>query len=675
MLTLPEQIVFALLALASVGLTAVGARRMVAIIRRGHGRPDWSLAVRRLADVVLAKTVTLAPTFRARPFTSVLHGLVAWGFMYYALVNSGDVLEGYIPGFVFMGRGPIGDLYRLGADILSVGVLVGMLSLLVRRYLFRPAALQLADRTLVHPKARAGIGRDSAIVGVFITLHVGARFVSDSLQVASTGPDAWRPLASALSGVWSGLSPSALVLAHHAAWWMALGLILAFLPYFPYTKHVHLFMAPINYLLKPDRPSMGALERLDFDDQSVEQFGAARLEDLSYSSLLDGYACIMCNRCQDVCPAFATGKVLSPAALEINKRYFMNYEGGRLAQGEASAQTLIEFAISPEAVWACTACGACNQICPVGNEPMRDILEIRRNLVLMENAFPEQLQTAYRGIERSANPWNVPAEKRLEWAQGLGVPTVDQHPNPEILWWVGCAPATDPRAQKTARAMAMVLKAAGVDYAVLGVREGCTGDAARRSGNEYLFDEMARANVETLNAVAPKRILTTCPHCLHVLQNEYPAYGGHYQVVHHTQLLQELVDGGRLKIPEAADADGAVTFHDPCYLGRQNGVVAEPRQVIREVGLSLAEMPRHGAQSFCCGAGGAQMWKEEAAGSQRVSEARLAQARQTGAGTLAVGCPFCMIMLNSSPGADASLPIRDVVEIVAERLGLDPSPR
>lgn len=673
MLTLPEQIAFALLALASAALTAMGVRRMVAVIRRGHGRPDWLLAVRRLADVVVAKFITLAPTFRVRPITSVLHGLVAWGFMYYALVNTGDVLEGYFPGFAFMGQGRVGDLYRLGADLLSVGVLVGMLSLLVRRYLLRPAALQLADRTLVHPKARAGIRRDSAIVGVFITLHVGARFVGDSLHLAEAGADPWRPLASAASGLWAGMTPSSLEWARHGAWWLALGLILAFLPYFPYTKHVHLFMAPINYLLKPQRRSMGELERLDFEDQSLEQFGAARLEDLSYSSLLDGYACIMCNRCQDACPAFATGKVLSPAALEINKRYFINYEGGRLAKGEASAQTLTEFAISPEAVWACTACGACNQVCPVGNEPMQDILDIRRNLVLMENTFPEQLQTAYRGIERSANPWNVPAEKRLEWAEGLHVPTVDEHPNPEVLWWVGCAPATDPRAQQTARAMAMVLNAAGIDFAVLGVREGCTGDAARRSGNEYLFDELAKANVETLNATAPKRIVTTCPHCLHVLQNEYPAYGGRYQVVHHTQLIQELIDSGKLALRDAAGESAPVTFHDPCYLGRQNGVVQAPRRALKDAGLQLAEMPRHAAQSFCCGAGGAQMWKEEADGTQRVSEARLDQARATGAGTLAVGCPFCMIMLSSSPGADASLPIRDVVEIVAERMGLNPS--
>ncbi len=671
MLTLPEKIVFLILVLISLYFTARGVARMIAIIGRGRGHPDWGLAFRRAIDVLLTKTVALAPTFRARPLTSVIHGLVAWGFMFYILVNIGDVLEAYIPGFVFMGKGDLGNIYRLGADVFSVSVLVGMTTLLIRRYVFRPESLVLADRALVHPKARAGIWRDSAIVGVFILLHVGGRFVGESLHLASVGADAWQPLASAVGGWWVGASPVALEIARHAAWWFALGLILAFLPYFPHSKHIHLFMAPINYLLRPERPSMGELDALDFEDESIEQFGAARLEDLSYSSLIDAYACIMCNRCQEACPAYATGKVLSPAALEVNKRYFINLEGARLAGGEASAQTLTEFAISPEAVWACTACGACNQVCPVGNEPMRDILEIRRDLVLMENAFPEQLQVAYRGMERTVNPWNVPPENRLEWAKDLAVPTVDENPNADILWWVGCAPATDPRAQKTARALAGVLNAAGVNFAVLGAREQCTGDAARRSGNEYLFYELAQANVEMLNGVAPKRILTTCPHCMHVLKNEYPAFGGNYQVVHHTQFLQELSATGKIRFNGTGEEAGKITFHDPCYLGRQNDVIAAPRQALTDAGLSLTEMPHHGRASFCCGAGGGQMWKEEEAGTARVSETRLAEARATGAETLAVGCPFCMIMLESSQEASSQLPIRDVVEIVAQRMGLE----
>jgi Fe-S oxidoreductase len=668
MLSTPEKILFLLALAASAALALNAVLRLVRIIGRGRGRPAWSQLPSRLAST-LVKTVAFTPVFRVRRLTSLLHALVAWGFMYYLLVNLGDVLQGFLPGFVFLGRGPVGDTYRLLGDLLTASVLVGMASLMARRYLIRPATLTVRDTTLLHPKARAGISRDSAIVGGFILLHVGSRFLGSSFDLALTGADRWQPFAGVLAGVWAGWAPVSLTIARHVTWWLALGSILAFIPYFPQSKHIHLFFAPLNFLLKPVRPSMGQLDAVDFDDESVEEFGVSRLEDLSWTGLMDAYACIMCNRCQDACPAYNTGKVLSPAAMEINKRYFLNQEGSRLAAGQASSQPLTEFAIPPEAIWACTACGACVDICPVGNEPMRDILEIRRHLVLMENAFPEQLQSAYRGMERSANPWSIGPEKRLEWAAGLDVKTVSERPHPDLLWWVGCAPATDPRAQKTAQAFARVLEAAGVEYAVLGTEERCTGDAARRSGNEYLFQELAKHNVETLNRAAPKRIVTTCPHCLHTLKNEYPAFGGKYVVLHHTELLAELIRSGSLAMdvpPELQD----VTFHDPCYLGRQNGVIEAPRQALGAAGVKISEMPRNRAQSFCCGAGGAQVWKEEEHGSQRVSNARLKEAQATGAKTLAVGCPFCMIMLtDAAKGAGDTMAVRDVVEIVADRLG------
>jgi Fe-S oxidoreductase len=664
MLTPLERLLFLLVASLTLYLTLRAAQRLVRIIARGQGRPDLRVARRRLGEA-LAKTVTFTPVFRTRWLASLLHGLVAWGFIYYLLVNLGDVLEGYIPGFVFLGEGGLGRLYRLGADLLSLGVLVGMVGLLIRRFLLGSRELQIRPATLVHPKARAGIRRDSAIVGGFILIHVGSRFLGDSFQLAAVGPEPWIPAASWVAGWWAGWGPSTLNLAIHVSWWLALGTILAFFPYFPRSKHIHLIFTPINFLLQPERASMGALDRLDFEDASIEQFGAARLEQLSWKALLDAYSCIMCNRCQDACPAYTTGKTLSPAALEVNKRYFLNAEGSALARGEASSRGLLEFAITAESVWGCTACGACVDICPVGNEPMRDILDIRRHLVLTENTFPEQLQTAYRGMERTANPWNIAPEARLKWAEGLEVKTIAEHPRPEILWWVGCAPATDARAQKTAQAFARLLHRAGVDFAVLGSEERCTGDAARRSGHEFLFNELAQANVETLNRVNPPRIVTTCPHCLHTLKTEYPAFGGHYQVVHHTQLLQELQEQGRLPLEWQAGAQ-PVTFHDPCFLGRQNGIFESPRASLNQVGIPLYEMPRTRAQSFCCGAGGAQMWKEEEPGNERVSANRVREARATGVSTLAVGCPFCMIMLTDAAGA--TLDVRDVAELLAEQL-------
>jgi Fe-S oxidoreductase len=382
---------------------------------------------------------------------------------------------------------------------------------------------------------------------------------------------------------------------------------------------------------------------------------------------MDSYACIMCYRCQEVCPAYNTGKVLSPAALEINKRYFLNYQGANIAREECSEQSLLEFAITPEAVWACTACGACIDICPVGNEPMRDILDIRRSLVLMENDFPEQLQTAFRGMERTQNPWNVPVTERMKWAEGLSVPTIEKNPEFDILWWVGCAPSTDARAQKTAQALSKILNKASVNYAVLGEMEGCTGDSARRAGNEYLFYEMALANIEILNEVSPKRITTTCPHCLHTIKNEYPAFGGHYEVIHHTELISELVASGKLELKQ--DDSQSITFHDPCYLGRQNDILAEPRRVLEDLQAKLIEMPRHGNKSFCCGAGGAQMWKEEEHGDARVNAIRFEEAKATGANTLAVGCPFCMVMLNDAKvDSEDEMQVLDVAEIVAQAM-------
>jgi len=666
MLTLPEKIIFVLAALITGGLVLRAAIHIVRIIGRGHGKPDWKLIPRRLIDTVI-KTVTLTPTWRKRLITSVLHAMVVWAFMFYLFVNIGDSLEGLLPDFVFLGTGLLGNGYRLMADLLSVSALVGMTALLARRFVVRDPELRIRESTLVHPKARAGMRRDSLIVGLFILFHVGGRFAGQAFKLALNGPDAWQPFANAASGFLSGLSNSVLVLGEHAGFWLAIGLIMAFFPYFLYSKHIHIFMTPLNFLLRPQRPSPGQLDKLNFDDTSVEQFGATRIEDFAWHQILDAYACIMCNRCQDACPAYATGKVLSPAALEINKRYFINEEGARLARGEASTKPLLEFAITEEAVLACTACGACTDICPVGNDPMRDIMDIRRSMVLMENKAPDQWQVAFRGMERSVNPWNVPPAERLKWTEGLNVPTIEQNPEPEILWWVGCAPATDARAQKTARALVQILQAAGVNFAVLGQREQCTGDSARRAGNEFLFNELATANVEMLNAVAAKHILTTCPHCMHTLEREYPQFGGNYDVVHHTEYIDELIKSGRLKVK--AGATEQMTFHDPCYLGRQNGVIVEPRNILNSIDAELVEMAKSRKQSFCCGAGGAQMWKEEEHGTSRVSTERIRQAKDIGAETVAVACPFCMIMLTDAAKSEATdIQLLDVAEIVAERI-------
>ncbi|HLB49970.1 MAG TPA: (Fe-S)-binding protein [Anaerolineales bacterium] len=671
MLTLIEKIIFVLLALASAYAAYRSADRIIKVIKRGTGSLGTEKLAQRAVDAALI-ALTQRTVFKRRLLASIAHAFVVWGFTYYLLVNIGDGLQGFFPGFVFLGEGIIGNLYRLAADLLSVGVLVGMASLLVRRLAVGPKVFGYREGVLLHPKALNGIKRDSLIVGSFILFHVGSRFVGESFRIAEVKGDAWQPFASAVSGLWAGLSPDVASVVEHVAFWGALGSILLFVPYFIQSKHIHIFFAPLNYLLKPKRASIGQLEKIDFEDQSLEQFGATRLEHLTRAQIVDAYACIMCNRCQDVCPAYQTGKVLSPSALEINKRYWLNEHGVDFAAGKESA-ALLEFAISTEAVWACTSCGACVEVCPVGNEPMRDILDIRRSLVLMENQFPAQLQQAFKGMERMANPWNIAADARMDWAKGLNVPTIEQNPEPEVLWWVGCAPSTDARAQKTTQAFAKVLNAAGVNYAVLGKMERCTGDSARRSGNEALFFELATGNVEMLNEALgerPKRIVATCPHCLHTLKNEYPAFGGNYEVIHHTQLIDELFAAGKLKTGSAKQPN--VVFHDPCYLGRHNDVYDAPRSALAKVSASISELPRARNNSFCCGAGGAQMWKEEEHGKEHVNENRFREAMATGKDTLAVGCPFCMVMMTDAARAEKSeMQVKDVAEIVAEGLSTD----
>ena len=665
MLSLIEKILFALATLASLYFTYRGVMRIIAHISSGQGKPVWSLIWRRLGELIV-KVGLFQPVFRFRLGPSILHGLIGWGFLSFLVINLADLIYAYTNFKLLEHLGWFVDAYRLLADVANVAILFGILAMVVRRFLLRPATLSTRETTLLHPRARRGILRDSAIVAGFIFIHNTARLLGESFYVAETGVrDSWQPVISTVAGLWSGADAGALLVGERLMFWLSIGAVVAFLPYFPYSKHIHLFFAPINFALKPERKSIGQLSYVDLEDQSIEQFGAAKMRDLGWEQIMDGYACIMCFRCQEVCPAYNTGKLLSPAALEINKRYHLNFGG--------TTDVELRNLISEEAVWACTSCGACVDICPVGNEPMRDILDIRRNLSMMESAFPKQLETAFKGMERNLNPWNVSQADRMKWAEGMSVPTVEQNPEPEILWWVGCAPATDVRAQKTAQAFARILNAAGVNYAVLGKNEACTGDSARRAGREDIFFGLASQNVQILNEVKPGRIVTTCPHCLHTIKNEYPAFGGNYTVIHHTQLINELVGAGKVQLSVGSD-QLLVTFHDPCYLGRHNKEIDSPRDALNSAGVRMIEMPRHGAKSFCCGAGGAQMWKEEEAGSGRVNEARFKEARATGAAAIAVGCPFCLTMMSDASKADAGgIQVKDVAELVAERMKMEGS--
>lgn len=694
MLPLSSKILFFLFALIVGGIGAFGFYRLFLRIKRGapHSEARFDRLPERIGAAILT-SITQERVFRRRTGISLLHSFIFYGFTYYLLVNVIDGLEGYF-NFHILSSHPVGALYNALADLMSFLVYVGVIGLVIRR-LWMPSKrdFKFNGKSLLHPWVQSGyIKRDSLIVSVFILFHIGSRLlgnaakmVEESRQFYNGQYDTFQPFATFIgSHLFHGLSESALEGWRVFGYWGALASVLAFLSYFPYTKHIHLFMAPLNYTLKRPvnsgtlPPMQGLAEAMEQEDPKL---GAQKLEDLEWPRLLDAYACIQCNRCQDVCPANATGKALSPAALEINKRMELNelamhqspfvLKTTAFENGKATENPLLEFAINEESLWACTTCGACMQVCPVQDEQMLDIIDIRRQQVMVAGEFPAQLQTAFRGMERAQNPWGISRDKRFEWADGLKVPTIDENPEPDVLYWVGCAASYDPGAQKVARSFVQLLDKAGVNYAVLGKKEACTGDSARRAGNEFLFQTLAQENVETLNTVSPKLIVATCPHCMNTIGNEYPQLGGHYDVMHHTEYLETLVAQGALQ-PQKLD-DVAVTYHDPCYLGRHNGVYDAPRNVIRSMGLEILELERGRENSFCCGAGGAQFWKEEEEGEERISDNRFKeiQARLDAAKegkVLAVGCPFCKAMFNSTPEKQVKgdVVVKDVAELMLE---------
>jgi Fe-S oxidoreductase len=663
MLTIVEKIVFILLAGASLYFGSKGFIDVYKVISRGKSEQRFDNLkgrIRRALGIVL----TQRSVFKARPLVSLLHALIFYGFVFYFLVNLVDLLEGY---FSLHARGGAWNAFNLTADLLTTGILTGVIGLIIRRRVVKPGDFAYGANVPLQAEVRAGMLRDSTIVSGFILVHVGCRLMFGAAQLARDGTDPFQPVATIISSIYAGVSPALVDGAVHVFWWGALGSILAFIPYFPRSKHIHLFMAPVNLALKKDKP--GVLQPMDFENEEV--FGAARLEEFSWPRLMDAYSCIMCNRCQDVCPASNTGKALSPAAILVNERVELNKIFSDFAAGKESPRPLLDFALSEEAAWACTTCNACVEICPVGNEQMLHIIDVRRERVLTAAEFPNGLKNAFNHMERAGNPWGIAAEERMVWAKGLPfpVPTLEQKSDPEVLYWVGCAAAFDPRAQKIARSMAELLHAAGLDWAVIGKSEKCTGDTARRAGNEYLFAQMAEENIAVLNEAKPATIVTHCPHCFHTISNEYPQFGGNFTVKHHTQFIEELIRDGKIKV--SGDGAGAATYHDPCYLGRHNGVFDAPRQLIQSAGARITEPNRNRSNSFCCGAGGGQFWKDEEKGNERVSTNRYRELKQTGAKTIATGCPFCMRMISEETAKEeeGSAPdVLDVAEIVARSL-------
>ncbi len=596
-----------------------------------------------------------------------MHATIFWGFMILLPTIAEAMLAVIDPAWTlpYLGHAAwFAFLQDLFAALVIVGVGVAFFIRKVQRPdRFRGSHMQEADRILL------------TILGIVTTL-----LLWNASRIAlgyADHPDS-APVANALSSLFSGGRSTEV--AERVLVWAHLLLVLGFLTYLPKSKHLHIITAAPNVYLAKNAPS-GYLEPLRIDLEGTEEdtrFGAAVATDLTRKQVLDLYSCTECGRCQEVCPAWSTGKPLSPKLLIMGLRDQVVAEAPAILSaasgGIVELQPLVPNAVTDEVVWDCVTCGACVRECPVDIEHVDTIVDLRRNLVMAESRFPPEAGAMLRGVETSENPWGQPASARTEWTQGLdGIHVLEPgEPAPGVLFWVGCAGAFDERAKATTRSIARLLTAAGIDVAILGPRERCTGDPARRMGHEYLFQTLAEQNVDTLNDAGVTKIVASCAHCFNTLANEYPDYGGNYEVVHHTELLASLIRDGRLGT--AAPASGTVTYHDACYLGRHNGRFDAPRDVLRSTGAGAVEMPRNRERSFCCGAGGARMWMEEG-GDARINDTRFAEAEGTGADTVAVACPYCFVMLDDAAKAKGSeIRVADVATLLAESVLAEPAP-
>ena len=655
--------------IGSFGASYITFKKMFKVILAGTNPIIWTDVIKNW-NAGLVAFISQKTLFKTRPIVGLIHALVAWGFTLYLAVNIIDVLYGFIPNFKFLPNSITGDIYRLFVDTFSILVLLGVFYFLARRFIIQEDRLTIKDPVLLSDRAKAGMKFDSFIVGAFIIVHIGSRFLSASFEIAIHGTDWSQPAANIVATLWSTLSLNTLTIAEHVTWWLALGLILLFLPYFPYSKHAHLFMGPLNIMASEKRRSMAAIETIDFEDEELDQFGAAQIQHLPQTQLLDGYACIQCSRCQDACPAYETGKELSPSALEINKRYFINDNISTIANGESIDKALTDWMLTEEAAWSCTTCGYCVEVCPVGNEPMVDILRARQNLVMMESNFPQDAMETFEKMENYGNPWGLSPQDRENWMDGLDVPLMREKKNTEVLYWAGCSGAYDSRGREISQSVAKILNEAKIDYACLGNEETCTGDSARRIGNEYLFQTMAEQNKETFEQYNFKKIVTQCPHCFTTLKNDYAEMGIELDVVHHSQYIDELINEKKIEPKPYLDED--ITFHDPCYLGRHNGEYDAPRKVLQSVLKegSIKEMEQSKSDSFCCGAGGGNMWYEIKTG-ERINQHRVNQAVDTESKTIAAACNFCNIMLEDgvkTTGNEENIRVVDIAEMVSKGL-------
>jgi Fe-S oxidoreductase len=704
------QVLFILLLVASLVFFA----RTLWLFGRGlaegtaEPRPRLDDIPGRLADVGIyffgqKKVAEEGPQHR----TSKHHLIIFWGFLIVTIATVDVVVSGVWPrvSLALLPAAIYQPLYGI-IDVFSLLVLLAILWAIIRRTLVKPR--------LIPWNLDAGLILGA--IGSLMITHFIVHGYEAAVQI-SAGDNELRflPFSFLLGKALAPLPLDGLMLGKPLGYWFGYWLhvliLLTFLNYLPYSKHIHLLGALPNIFTRNRSERRMDLPRLNLEDEN--QWGVGRFEQLSWKSLLDTYACTECARCTNYCPAYNTGKNLSPMQLIHDIRYEMldrvslrdeiadledevaglaEFSGShgfddthphpdlvdareRLAAARTELETMPRMTggrVQEDTLWACTTCGACQEVCPVFIEHPAKIIQMRQNLVLEQEKTPGELQRTFRNIERQSNPWGIAADQRMDWANGLDVPTIEDNADPEYILWVGCAGAFDSRIVKQTRAMVKILDAAGVDYAVLGHQEACTGDPARRAGNEMLFQALAEQNVETLKSVNAKKIVTSCPHCLHTLRHDYPQFGGEFEVVHHTQLIDHLYKAGKLVSQRSPVA--TLTYHDSCYLGRWNREFDAPRDVVRAVlgadgngSDGYRELVRSKRHGFCCGAGGGRMFMEEHDG-ERVNLNRTDEVIAAEVEAVAVACPFCNIMLTDGMkqrNVEDRIAVLDVAELVA----------
>ncbi|MDP4160040.1 MAG: heterodisulfide reductase-related iron-sulfur binding cluster, partial [Bacillota bacterium] len=629
-------IIFSLITVIAVLSFSYALKKKIGILALGAKEDRYDNPGKRFKNFV---TMVLGQSKLLNEPYGVVHFIIFWGFIFICLGELPLMFEGLFPAYSFPILGTNPYFYMI-KDILTALVVIGLFIGVIRRWVIKPTRLY---RT---PEAAIIV---LLIVGVIVTEWItsGAKVALESNSVYKLAI-----MYNSLAYLFRGFSPDTLVIIRDAFWWVHMLIVLGFLVYIPNSKHMHLVAVHPNVYFSSLKPLGAQITKIDLEDEELTELGVARIENFTWKQLLDSFACGECGRCMDNCPANISGKPLNPKRLIsrqlkehiLEKGTVMNLKGLK-STGDEYADTLAEISendpqaaeilnksligdiVSEDEIWACTTCMSCQVQCPVANEHVSKIINMRQSLVMMDSNFPQELQQAFRNVENNANPWGIGYTERANWASELDIKLISEDQNVDYLFWVGCAGSFDSRAQKVTVAIAKILKAAGISFGILGSEEKCCGDFVRRSGNEYLFQTAATENVEILNNYNVKKIVTACPHCLNTLKNEYPDFGGNYEVIHHTQLIDQLIKDGKLVLNSEGEFEPQkIVYHDSCYLGRYQQEFKAPRELFNLVpGVELVEMERNHNKSFCCGAGGGRMWLEEHSG-QRVNNLRVEQA-------------------------------------------------